>query len=199
MSAERSYDQRRFGLDESTTQNNGKRTIFIEHLAPGTGAPAHFRERTTEIQLVSGSVSVFSSNQPHSEEPDLAALEASKRKLAVGETITWPPNTYIKYVVGEGQTTFRCTITPGDADFERLLMIMNGLAGDGKLAELSNNMNLMVVTLDLTGAHPIGPVKAMLDGVVKDNGGEITKLKKDLLEKYDNEQNLQALLSSSKA
>lgn len=42
MSAERRFNQRRFHLEESLTQNGGARTVFIEHMTPGTTVPPHY-------------------------------------------------------------------------------------------------------------------------------------------------------------
>lgn len=45
MSAERRFNQRRFHLEESHTQNGGARTVFIEHMTPGTTVPPHYHTR----------------------------------------------------------------------------------------------------------------------------------------------------------
>lgn len=45
MSAERRWDQRRFHLEESLTQNGGARTVFIEYMTPGTTVPPHYHTR----------------------------------------------------------------------------------------------------------------------------------------------------------
>lgn len=45
MSAERRWDQRRFHLEESLTQNSGARTVFIEYMTPGTTVPPHYHTR----------------------------------------------------------------------------------------------------------------------------------------------------------
>lgn len=45
MSAERRFNQRRFHLEESLTQNGGARTVFIEHMTPGTTVPPHYHTR----------------------------------------------------------------------------------------------------------------------------------------------------------
>lgn len=45
MSAERRWNQRRFHLEESLTQNGGARTVFIEYMTPGTTVPPHYHTR----------------------------------------------------------------------------------------------------------------------------------------------------------
>jgi hypothetical protein len=45
MSAERRFDQRRFHLEESVRHNGGARTVFIEHMTPGTTVPPHYHSR----------------------------------------------------------------------------------------------------------------------------------------------------------
>lgn len=42
-------------------------------------------------------------------------------------------------------TVLRVVIAPGDADFERVLMIQNGLAEDGELESMGDSVLLMAV------------------------------------------------------
>jgi hypothetical protein len=191
MSSERRWDQRRFRLEESTTLNNGKRTIFIETMTPGTTVPPHFHTRFSEtFDLIEGSISVYSTTQP-----DDDILESSAQPLQIGKPETMQPNIFHKYKVdGEAPAVLRVTLEPGDADFERLLKIMNGLDADGKLAKMGDSLVLMAVVMDLSDAHLIGPAKEMLDGVRRDNKDEIKVLKLELLEAYDTEEALQGLL-----
>lgn len=56
-----------------------------------------------------------------------------------------PPGVYHKYLVGEKDTVLRVVITPGDADFERVLMAQNGLAEDGELGSMGDSVLLMAV------------------------------------------------------
>ncbi|EOO00495.1 putative cupin 2 conserved barrel domain protein [Phaeoacremonium minimum UCRPA7] len=191
MSAERRWDERRFQLEESTTLNGGARTIFIESMTPGTTVPPHFHSRFTEtFDLISGSISVYSSA-----EPDLDLLEASAQGLAVGKQVAIEPGRFHKYIVeGEEQALLRVILTPGDADFERLLKIMNGLDADGELAKMGDSLTLMAVVMGLGDAHLIGPAKEMLDGVRVEKKDEIEALKTKLLAKYDTEEALRGLL-----
>ncbi|CAH0028060.1 unnamed protein product [Clonostachys rhizophaga] len=190
MSAERRWEQRRFQLEESTTLNGGARTIFIETMTPGTTVPPHFHSRFSEtFDLISGSMSVYDSS-----EPDLDALEASAQKLEVRKPVTINPGQYHKYLVGDDETVLRVIVTPGDADFERLLKIMNGLDADGELQKLGDSVVLMAIIMGLGDAQLIGPAKEMLDGVRATKGKEIEELRKSLLAKYDTEEALQGLL-----
>jgi hypothetical protein len=193
MSSERRWDERRFRLEESTTQNDGARTVFIEHMTPGTMVPPHYHNRFSEtFDLIKGSISVFAAH-----EPDLQKLEASIQELEIGRKVTVKPKQYHQYKVGpDSENVLRCIITPGDEDFERLLMILNGLGRDGKLEELGNSVVLMAVIMDLSDAHLIGPARDMLDGVRRDHSVEIQELKRSLLETYDNGQSLQELLTT---
>ncbi|CAI6095120.1 unnamed protein product [Clonostachys chloroleuca] len=190
MSAERRWDKRRFQLEESTTLNGGARTIFIETMTPGTTVPPHFHSRFSEtFDLISGSMSVYDSS-----EPDLDALEASAQRLEVRKPVTINPGQYHKYLVGDEETVLRVVVTPGDADFERLLKIMNGLDADGELQKLGDSVVLMAIIMGLGDAQLIGPAKEMLDGVRATKGEEIEELRKSLLAKYDTEEALQGLL-----
>ena len=196
MSAERRWDTRRFRLEESTAHNGGKRTVFIEHMTPGTTVPPHYHTRFSEtFDLLSGSMTVYSSSQPHSAEPDLAALDASAQQLELRREVTVAPNIYHKYLVGPEETALRAIVTPGDTDFERLLMILNGLAEDGELKALGNSATLMAVIMGLSDAHLIGPAKEMLDSVKEDKKQEVEDLRTRLLEKYDNNESLNKLLA----
>lgn len=189
MSAERRWDQRRFHLEESLTQNGGARTVFIEHMTPGTTVPPHYHTRqyiiispptiprsspasrmrhsgprstftnrnetpgfSETFDLLEGSITVYSSAQAPTaaggdEAADLDLLERSAQALRPGqqEAPTVPPGVYHKYVVGEVDTVLRVVITPGDADFERLLMAQNGLAEDGELDSMGDSVVLMAV------------------------------------------------------
>ncbi|CZR37622.1 uncharacterized protein FPRO_07187 [Fusarium proliferatum ET1] len=191
MSSERRWDQRRFRLEESTTLNNGKRTIFIETMTPGTTVPPHYHTRFSEtFDLIEGSISVYKST-----DPDVETLEASAQPLEVGKPQTVTPNLFHKYLVNDdGGAVLRVILEPGDADFERLLKIMNGLDADGKLAKMGDSLVLMAVVMELSDAHLIGPAKGMLDGVRRNQKDEIEKLKAELLEAYDTEEALQGLL-----
>ncbi|SCN92025.1 uncharacterized protein FFB20_12305 [Fusarium fujikuroi] len=191
MSSERRWDQRRFRLEESTTLNDGKRTIFIETMTPGTTVPPHYHTRFSEtFDLIKGSISVYKST-----DPDVEALEASAQPLEVGKPQTVTPNLFHRYLVNdEGGAVLRVILEPGDADFERLLKIMNGLDADGKLAKMGDSLVLMAVVMELSDAHLIGPAKGMLDGVRRDQKDEIERLKAELLEAYDTEEALQGLL-----
>lgn len=190
MSTDRRWDQRRFTLEESTTINNGARTVFIEHMTPGTSVPPHVHYRFAEtFDLISGSMSVFSSDTP-----DLDALQASAQPVEIGKQFTVPPGKYHNYEVGNENTVLRVIVMPGDADFERLLKILNGLAADGELEKMGNSVVLMAVIFGLSDAHPIGPVEDMLNGVKQEKREEIERLRKELLEKYDTEEGLRRLL-----
>jgi hypothetical protein len=160
-------------------------------MTPGTTVPPHFHTRFSEtFDLIEGSISVHKST-----DPDVEALEASAQPLEVGKPQTVTPNLFHKYLVnGDGGAVLRVILEPGDADFERLLKIMNGLDADGKLAQMGDSLVLMAVVMELSDAHLIGPAKGMLDGVRRDQKDEIEKLKAELLKAYDTEEALQRLL-----
>lgn len=199
MSAERRFNQRRFLLEESLTQNGGARTVFVEHMTPGTTVPPHYHTRqykphpntyifrsvmlcfwfifenagylqagerhiTTNnrnktpgfaetFDLLEGSITVYSSAQAPKagdDGADLDLLERSPKTLAPAragekETPTVAAGVYHKYVVGDVDTVLRVVVAPGHADFERLLMILNGLAEDGELESMSDSVLLMAV------------------------------------------------------
>lgn len=115
-----------------------------------TPEPLGFSET---FDLREGSITVYASPQapPSADEGDAGAadldlLERSAQTLSPGgEAPTVPPGKYHKYLVGETDTVLRVVITPGDADFERVLMIQNGLAEDGELESMGDSVLLMAV------------------------------------------------------
>lgn len=85
---------------------------------------------------------------------DLDLLERSFQKVEPrGSTTgkqredapTVAPGVYHKYVVGDTDAVLRCVVEPGYADFERLLMVLNGLAEDGELEAMGDSVLLMAV------------------------------------------------------
>lgn len=105
-----------------------------------------------------------------------------------------PPKAYHQYISGDGETTLRVTLSPGDADFERLLMIMSGLGEHGELEKISQNPAFVAVVMGLSDAHLIGPAKQMLDSV---SSKDRDALREELLAKYDKEENLRKLLGKA--
>lgn len=196
MSAERRWDQRHFRLEESCTQNNGQRTIFIEHMTPGTTVPTHCHEHFSEtFDPLSGTISVYTSAGPHDSEETWMS-NASLTKLEPGVKATVKQGEYHKYVSGpDGEMVLRVIIEPGWPDFEKLMMIMNGLAEDGELEKLGNSLELLAVVMDLANAKVIGPTKGLVDQFYEAKKEEFTALKSRLLKKYDNEESLAKLLS----
>lgn len=190
MSTDRRLDERRFQIEESATANGGKRTTFIETMTPGTSVPPHFHETFSEtFDLVSGSMRVYQTDQP-----DVEILEKSAVSLCIGEPITVQPLLYHKYAVGDEVTTLRCTLTPGNLDFERLLKILDGLARDGELEKLGDDLVMMVISMELADAHLIGPAKVMLDDVYTTRRDEIQTRKEELLRSYDTKEALENLV-----
>ncbi|KAJ4396392.1 hypothetical protein N0V93_000611 [Gnomoniopsis smithogilvyi] len=196
MAADRRWDQRRFHIEESSTQNNGQRTIFIEYMTPGTTVPIHYHDHFSEtFDPLSGSITVFSSDQTHDSE-EAWISSASSTTLKAGQKAMVKPGQYHKYVAGsDEELVLRVVVEPGYLDFERLLMILNGLADDGKLEGMGDCVALMALIMDLGNAHVIGPAKAVLDGVYETRGTELAQLKAQLLAKYDNEDSLRKLLA----
>lgn len=92
---------------------------------------------------------------------DLDLLERSSQTLGPGrlpggeeEAPTVPPGVYHKYVVGGADTVLRCVLSPGYADFERMLMILNGLAEDGELDSMGDSVLLMAVISEKPTSPP---------------------------------------------
>lgn len=204
MSADRRWDQRRFQIEESCTQNNGRRTIFIEHMTPGTTVPIHYHDHFSEtFDPLAGSITLFSSDQAHDDEETWLSAASSTTLQAGGgargqTTATVQAGQYHKYIAGPdgGPLTLRVIVEPGYPDFERLLMIHNGLAEDGKLEAMGNSIPLMAVTMELANAHVVvGPAKGLMDATYETQGKEVAELKAQLLAEYDNEENLKKLLA----
>lgn len=190
MSTDRRYDQRKFVIEESASNNGGKRTVFVETMSPGTSVPPHYHTRFSEtFDLIKGSMKVYKTDQP-----DVEKLDASGEILQLGVLQTVEPLLYHRYVVGDEVTTLRATVTPGDLDFERVLKILNGLAEDGEMEKYGDDVILMGVIFELTDTHLIGPTKKLVDDVYETRKDEIRRLKAELLERYDTEEALKKLL-----
>lgn len=164
-------------------------------MTPGTTVPIHYHEHFSEtFDPRSGSIIVLSSDQAHDDE-EAWISGASSTTLKAGQTATVQAGQYHKYIAGpDEQLTLRVVVEPGYLDFERMLMIHNGLADDGKLDAMGNSVPLMAVTMDLANAHVIGPAKGLMDSLYETQGKEIAELKAQLLAEYDNEENLKKLL-----
>jgi mannose-6-phosphate isomerase-like protein (cupin superfamily) len=189
MSTERRWDERRFQIEESTSSNGGKRTVFTETMTPGTSVPPHYHTRFSEtFDLISGSMTVFKSDQP-----SISALENSATTLQIGAPQTVKPMLWHKYTVGDEVTRLRATITPGNLDFERVLKILDGLRRDGEVEKLGNDVVLMTIIMELTDAHLVGPAKGMLDEVYAKRGDEVQARKDELLGRYDTDEALRRL------
>lgn len=186
MAAERRWNERRFILEESTTLNGGARTVFIEHMTPGTTVPPHWHEQFTEtFDLIAGSLSLYSHDTT-----DIPALEASVQPMEIGKLASIPPGKYHKYVSGDDGTTLRAILTPGHRDFERVVVLMNGMAESGELEGLNDSLDLLAIIMDLADAHLYGPIGEMVKAEREKRGGEIDALKKRLLETYDTEEGM---------
>lgn len=191
MSAERRYNERGFKIDESTTFNDGKRTVFVETMTPGTAVPPHFHTRFTEtFDLISGSMQVFSTDAP-----DGTDIEQCAQSLEVGKQVAIPPQRYHMYKAGNEPTVLRVILTPGDADFERLLMMLDGMARDGSITGLADDMDLTAIVFNLSDAHVAGPLKKVLDDLWATKGEVLMNRKEELMMKYDTKEALQRLMS----
>lgn len=180
MSAERMWDHRRYKIEESTAQNGGKRTVFIEHMAPGTSVPPHVHYRFSEtFDLIQGSMKVYTCDKP-----DVDLLAKNPQTVEIGKLATVEAGTYHQFVAGDEPTILRAIVTPGDADFERLVNIMAGLANDGELAQYDDSVALLSIAMELADAHVFGPTKAVLDKANLEQADEIRALKEELLAKY---------------
>lgn len=206
-SAQRRWDKRRYILEESGHTTNGARTTFIEFMTPGTTVPPHYHNRFSEtFDLVAGSMSVTSIDPSSLDKEnldasgtDLKALNSTSQPVIIGERMTVSPGFHHRYQVGDDDTILRAIIEPADEDFERLLMILNGLAVDGELQALGNSSILMAVVMDLSDAHMLGPAKEMLDGIRRDHAEEIEEMKQRLLAKYDNAESREALVQNARS
>jgi hypothetical protein len=112
----------------------------------------------------------------------------------VGNPVTVEPRTYHQYVAGPEECALRVVVQPGNADFERLLMVMHGLGEDGGLEGLSADPAFLAVVMELSDAHLIGPMAGMLEGVRASKGEEVRELRERLMGKYDSEESLRKLL-----
>lgn len=189
------YAQRRYLLEESITTTDGARTTFIEYMTPGTQVPPHYHKLFSEtFDLISGPMTVYSSVQPHDQEADLEALERSATEVKVAERVIIEPTVYHQYRVGDADAVLRVILTPGHANFERLLKILDGLAEDGQIEQMSANPLLMAIVMDLADSYLLGPAKSALDTVRNEKREEIEELRKELLAKYDTDAVLQRLM-----
>lgn len=172
-------------------------------MTPSTTVPPHYHSHFDEtFDLQSGSMTVFldqehaGNSSAESEAAWLEEKEATSVKLQIGKPVTVPAHTFHQYVAGpEEETLLRVILEPGSANFEKMLMILNGLAEDGELEALGDSVMLMVVLMDLANANLIGPAKDMLVSVKEKQGNEVEELREKLLAKYDNEESLKKLLA----
>lgn len=164
-------------------------------MTSGTTVPIHYHDHFSEIfDPLSGSITVFSSDQAQESE-EAWMTGASSKTLRAGDKATVQPGQYHKYVAGpDEELVLRVVVEPGYPNFERLLMILNGLADDDRLDGMGDSVTLMAVTMDLGNAHVIGPAKGLLDSVYENQREEVAELKEQLLAKYDNEESLKKLL-----
>lgn len=112
------------------------------------------------FDLLEGSLTVHTSKQEPTaagdEGADLDLLERSPKEVSPGgDRPTVSPGVYHKYVVGGGaDAVLRCVVEPGHADFERLLMILNGLGEDGELEAMGDSVLLMAVISECLSHFP---------------------------------------------
>lgn len=200
-SAERRWNQRRYQIEESCTQNNNARTVFIEHMTPGTSVPIHQHGHFSEkFAPLSGSLSVYVSGVAHTSE-DKWLDGANLRTLGPGEIAVIKQGDYHKYFAGpeKAGTALRVILEPGWPKFEKLLMVMNGLAEDGELQKMGNSAELLALAMELSDAKVIGPAKAVVDKVHAEKRQEYAALKQRLLKKYDTKENLAKLMVNSQS
>lgn len=185
--ADRRWEQRSFVIQESTATNNGARTIFVETMTPRTSVPPHYHSNFSEtVDLVRGSIKIY-----HAPRPDLEALETSACALTVGEPQTIKPGIFHKYSVGEEVTTLRVTLTPGSLDFERLLKILDGLAG-------IEDMVMLAIVMELADARCIGPVGETLKALYKTKAEEVAARKEKLLRRFDTDEGMERLMENAR-
>lgn len=192
--ADRRWEQRRFVIQESTATNNGARTIFVETMTPRTSVPPHYHSNFSEtFDLVRGSIKIY-----HAPRPDLEALETSACALPVGEPQTIKPGIFHKYSVGEEVTTLRVTLTPGSLDFERLLKILDGLAGIEELEASSEDIVMLAIVMELADARCIGPVGETLKALYKTKAEEVAARKEKLLRRFDTDEGMERLMENAR-
>lgn len=173
----------------SALSNNGERTVLSSILAPGATTPAHFHTLFAEtFTLVSGSLTLYTS--PDGKEESLQA-----RELQAGESLTVPIGQLHMFKVGDVAANTTTTFEPGNLGFERAMLIMRGTQRDGTYQEFGvaneDNMMFLAILSELTNTNQVGAVKAHMDQLYAAKGKEIAAKKKELLEKYATEEQLQ--------
>jgi len=175
---------------ESSLTNGGKRTIAEADLAAGAHAPPHYHTDFTEaFTLLSGSMTVWTSNDLNEE--NLKPIE-----LEIGKEVPVPPNTLHKFLVNE-RCTARVVFTPGTIGFEKMLLVMRGTQKDGVYTQFSSpesdkGATFYAVLGELTNTIFVGEAKTRLDGYQAANGPQIEATKHELIAKYASDELLKA-------
>ncbi|KAH7304646.1 hypothetical protein BKA65DRAFT_521323, partial [Rhexocercosporidium sp. MPI-PUGE-AT-0058] len=92
-----------FVIEESATNNGGKRTIFVEIISLRTIVPLYFYTRFSEtLDLVKGSMKLYKTDLP-----DMEKLKASAQTLQIGDPKIVEPLMYHRYTVKDEVTVLR--------------------------------------------------------------------------------------------
>ena len=185
-----SQPDRRVKITESCTQNSNARTVLETILQPQETVFAHYHTLFAEtFTLLSGSITVY--QNPSTNNFNESTLNQRAKALTLNESNTVPPNTLHKYLVGEEPTTIRVTLEPGNLDFERAMLIMEGtqregtyksFVGAGEEAEEAQIFKAVIV--GLTNAYCVGEEKERLDGLLWRKGELVKETKETLLRAY---------------
>ncbi|KAK3319644.1 hypothetical protein B0T19DRAFT_487947 [Cercophora scortea] len=151
-----------------------------------TSSPSYHTATTKTIILLRGSLTLYTAPDGWR---DPAALVATE--LRAGETKTIPAGTLHKFLAGPGgESEAHVRLDPGAPGFERAMLIMAGVVGDGgkwltgAAGRLVPHVLLMAVYAELMDMCAVGEEQKMLEAAGKRKRGEIDGLKRLLVEKY---------------
>jgi quercetin dioxygenase-like cupin family protein len=105
---------------ETSEESGGERSLVEIEVAPGGGNPPHYHRAFTEhFEVIDGELNV--------------QVGQEIRTLGPGARASVPPGTVHRFFnTTATPTTFRVDVRPGHTGFEQMLMILYGLASDGK-------------------------------------------------------------------
>jgi mannose-6-phosphate isomerase-like protein (cupin superfamily) len=131
---------------KTSAETGGEYTLIEIELAPGGGNPPHYHRRFSErFEVINGRLNVQIGNA-------ITTLEPGGRAVAPAGTL------HRFFSTSDTPTKFRVEVRPGHTGFERMLMILYGLAADGKTNKrgLPTNLYELAVLGDMSDTNMPG-------------------------------------------
>ncbi len=130
----------RIMLVESSNESGGAHTLIEMELQPGSGNHLHYHKYITErLTAIRGELWV--------------EIGRNRIRLQPGESITAPADVVHRfYNPGSRSVIFRIKLTPGHEMFEKSLVIVYGLAADGRVHKngIPKNLDHLALLMSMT-------------------------------------------------